>query len=117
MKTEKIEVEENDSNVPSKAKKKHTYYDKYLALQNEYLRIDDLQVIRELSYNKARLEMQKLVEEVKIYNQEHPTEKWDYTEGKPVRISKGFVVDHFSINESYIFKKAKEELQLKALLN
>lgn len=103
--------------VPSKAKKTHTYYDKYLALQKEYLRIDDLQIIRELSYNKARIEMQKLVEKVKTYNQEHPTEKWDYSDEKIYKISKGFVIEYFNINESYIFKKAKEELQLKALLN
>ncbi len=88
------------------------YLKKYEALQKDFLGVEDLSVLEELSYNKARLLMIELFSEIKEYNQKNPNAKWRYYDTKPFRISKGFIIEKFNYNESYIFKKAKEELQL-----
>ena len=108
---------ENKKIVPDKTRKKPTYYDKYLALQNDFLEIAQLEIIEGLSYNKARLQMNELIEKIIIHNEKEPLNKWRYSDTRPKKVPKAFVIQEFKINENYIFKKAKEELQLKSLLN
>ena len=88
------------------------YLEKYEALQKDFLGVEDLSVLEELSYNKARFFMIELIDEIKEYNLKNPNSKWRYSNTKTFRISKGFIIEKFNYDESYIFKKAKEELQL-----
>lgn len=94
----------------------HTYLEKYDALKNEYLTIQEIKIICELSYDKARKIMIELIGIIKKYNNQHPDHKYRHNE-KPYLIPKKFFLEYCNIDEKYIFKKAKEELQLNALSN
>lgn len=97
-------------------KKKITYFDKYQVLQQDYLAIPELQVLNETAYEPARQEMLRLINLINQYNEQNPSEKYKISTN-PYKIPKKFVLDIYKIDESYIFKKAKEELQLQALMN
>lgn len=93
-----------------------TYLDKYNALQSDNLSISELQVLNEMAYEPARQEMLRLIGLIEEYNESNPNEKYRINTN-PYRIPKKFVIDTYKIDEAYIFKKAKEELQLKSLMN
>lgn len=96
-------------------KKNITYLDKYKVLQNDYLSINDLEVLNETSYEKSRQEMLELINVVKEHNQNNPNERYRFMEC-PYKVPKKIVLDKYRIDESYIFKKAKEELQIQSLM-
>ena len=96
--------------------KKITYYDKYLALQKDYLSIEDLEILNEQCYEKSRQKMNDYLKEIKLNNQNNPNQKYRYFDTKPYKISKEFYLKVSDIDEDYIFKKAKQELQLKSLM-
>lgn len=93
-----------------------TYLDKYNALQNDNLSINELQVLNEMAYEPARQEMLRLIGLIEEYNKANPNEKYRVNTN-PYRVPKKFVIDLYKIDETYIFKKAKEELQLKSLIS
>lgn len=96
--------------------KNATYYDKYLSLQKDYLTIEDLIILNEESYEKSRQQMNLYLKEIKQNNKDNPEEKYRYVDTKPYKISKLFYLKVSEVDEDYIFKKAKQELQLKTLL-
>lgn len=99
-----------------KQTKKITYYEKYLSLQKDYLTIEDLQILNEESYEKSRQKMLLYISDVKQNNKSNTNLKYNYVDTKPYKISKLFYIKVSSVDEDYIFKKAKQELQLQALL-
>ena len=100
----------------SRTDKKKTYYDKYLALQKDYLSIEELQILNEESYERSRQKMLDLLKKVKEHNNNNPDKKYRYFDSKPYKISKEFFIVENNLDEDYIYKKAKQELQLRSLL-
>lgn len=96
-------------------RKKYSYLDKYDALKNDYISVKDLQILMESSYELARQEMIKLIKFIKEYNNDNPNKKYRYS-SNPYKIPKKIVLQRLDLDENYIFKKTKEELQLKNLI-
>lgn len=91
--------------------RKYSYFNKYNVLKNEFISIKDLQVLMESSYEKSRQKMIDLIDYIEQYNKKNPDMKYRISYN-PYKIPKKIVIKELNLDESYIFKKAKEELQL-----
>lgn len=96
-------------------KTEYSYLDKYNALKNDLISIKDLQILMESSYDSARIEMLNLIDIVVEYNKNNPNRKYRFS-SNPYKIPKKIVLEKLDLDENYIFKKTKEELQLKNLI-
>lgn len=113
-----MEINTNESEKKKRKKREKrqiTYLDKYEALQKDYISIQDLMILNETSYSASRQEMLILVDEIKNYNLLNPTKKYRILEC-PYKIPKSYIIEKYKIDEAYIFKKTKEELQLKNMM-